>query len=233
MSLLSIIQNCSTAIGLIHPNSVIGNTEQYVRELLLFAQLEGKWLAKRHDFQILRGEQTFTSVAAETQTSAVPTDFLRFINETFWNRTQRKPMVGPLSAQEWSNTKATIVTPTDYCFRYTGGNILITPTPTAGHTIAYEYIKKNWCQSSGGTAQAAWTADTDTGIINETCIELGTIVRYKMSKGLPYDEDMAQYEAFILSEIMGDEPRGRVDLSGEKRGRVPGITVPESNWNVT
>ena len=37
-------------------------------------------------------------------------------------------------------------------------DILINPAPSAGHTFAYEYMSKNWCESSGGTDQAAWAA---------------------------------------------------------------------------
>jgi hypothetical protein len=233
MSLLTMLQDAAIKIGIAKPSTIIGNVDREVSELLAFAQEEGKWLSRRADWQTLNKEQTFTTTAAETQTGAIPSDFDRFINETFWNRSRVLKLTGPLSPQEWQNVKACTTAPITNCFRYSGSNILINPVPAAEETIAYEYISKNFCQSSGGTGQSTWQADADTGVLNELTMGLGVIVRFKISKGLPYDEDLAKYEAFVASDIMAEKPRATSDMSGEMVAKQPGVGVPGGYWGVT
>ena len=145
MTLLTTLQDVAVKIGIDRPSSVIGSTDTTVKELLSFAQEEGKSLSKANDWQILIKEQTFTTTATETQASAIPSDFDRFVNETFWNRSKYRTLTGPLTPQEWQAVKASTISPVTDCFRYRGGSLLIAPTPTAGETMAFEYVsKRTW-----------------------------------------------------------------------------------------
>lgn len=233
MTLLTMVADAATKIGVSTPTTVIGNTDTEVTELLAYAQEEGYDLMRRHDWQLITAEKTFTSVATETQTGAIPSDFDRFVNETFWNRSRYSRLYGPLTPQDWQAIKANGSSPITDCFRVRGSNILIQPVPPAGQTMAYEYIKNTFCQSSGATAQAAWAADTDTGILNEKTMSQGIVVRFKMSKGIAYDEDLAKYESMVANDILSEMPRGRVDLSYQSMSIRPSIGVQEGNWNVS
>lgn len=196
MSLLTICQNAADRLGIARPSSVINSTDNQTLRLLGYAQQEGKALQKEHAWQILVKEQSFTATATETQSSALPSDFDRWVDDTFYNRTRKRPVYGPLNAQDWSFSKAVVATVLIESFRQRGStsDILITPTPTAGDSYCFEYVAKNWCQSSGGTAQDAWAADSDTGIIDEECMTLGVVWRFKAGQGLDYAEEFRNYE---------------------------------------
>lgn len=231
MSLLTITRNAAIKIGVNVPSSVIDNTDQEIIELLAFAQEEGKELARRHDWQILRKEKTFTTLATEAQ-EALPSDFGRFVNETFWNRTRKHPLFGPLTPQEWQYNKNWASSPVTDSFTVRGGLILIDPTPTAGETMAYEYISKNFCQSSGGTVQSAWAADDDTGILDEYLIELGVIARFKLSKGLDATADVAKYDTQVMLLSGQERPKARINMASMGPRVGPNVIVPEGDWSL-
>jgi hypothetical protein len=75
-------------------------------QLLGLAQQEGKELARRHTWQRSSRKQTFTATATETQSTAIPSDFDRFIDETMFNRTRKRHVYGPLNPQEWQFQKS-------------------------------------------------------------------------------------------------------------------------------
>src|ERR1043166_849797 len=109
MSLLAIIQGACDRLNLVRPSTVVSNTtDENVRKLYGLAQQEGKAMARHATWQALTTEKTFTTVAAEEQTSAVPTDFDWYIPDTMFNRTLGRPFGEPLSAAEWQLAKASV-----------------------------------------------------------------------------------------------------------------------------
>ena len=234
MTLLTLVQDAAAEIGIRRPSAVVGSSDVEVIKLLRYAKKEGKELPIRGEWQQLRTQSTFTSLATETQTGMVPSDLARFVNETFWNRSARRRFYGPLNSQDWQTLKAMSSSPIVDTFTYYGSDILIQPVPTAGETYAFEYISTKYCASSGGTAQTVWTADTDTGRIPEELFTLGIIWRFKQGEGVPYQVDQANYEAQVRQYLTGNKPKRTVDMSGGNDwGRVPGIYVPEGSWNIT
>ncbi len=232
MSLLTLIQNASDRIGVVRPATVTTSADPQVIRLLGMAQQEGKALARRHDWKVMTKEQTFTSTATETQTAALPSDFDRFVDETFFNRTQRRPVWGPLSAQDWSLTKATVSTVIYEAFRQRGSStdLLFTPTPTAGESYAFEYVSKNWCVKSDTTEQSSWLSDTDTGILDEEIMTLGVIWRFKSAQGLDYAEEFRSYELMVAEQASRDGGKRTLNVGMNRPARS--LFVQEGNWNL-
>lgn len=232
MTLLSIVQDASDRLGLGRPSSVMASIDPLVVPLRGLAQEEGKTLAGRHTWQVLQTEYTFPTVNG-TVSYALPTGFGELIKDTVYNRTRRRRMVGDLSPSQWQETQASLVTMVNPAFRIRGNLFLISPTPTAAETVAYEYLSKNWCQSSISAGQPAWVADDDTGILNEELMTLGIVWRFKASKGLDYAEAMNNYEIEVAKAIFKDGARVTIDTSCTERDRVPHApTVPET-LNIT
>lgn len=228
MTLLTIARNAATRLGLPSPSSVVNSTDPNSITLLAMAQEEGKTLARRHEWQVLQTEHTF-STADGTSSYSLPSDMDRILKGTVFNRTRRRRMVGDLTPDQWQQTQASLVTMVNPAFRIMGGNFLISPTPTATETVAYEYISNKWCQSSGGTTQTEWSSDTDTGRLSEDLMTLGIIWRYRAAKGLEYGEAMDTYEIEVTKAILNDGARVRIDTSCAEYDRVPRAPqVPET-----
>jgi hypothetical protein len=221
MTLLTLVENAAIDLSLPVPTVVVTGTDPEVRLFLRCAQEEGRSLAGRHPWQAMTSEHTFTTVAADEQTSSIPSDFDRIIPETMFNRDRTRIVWGPITAMEWQQFKATLVTRVDPAFRIRGDTILITPEPEAGETVAYEYISKNWCESSGGTGQSAWAADTDVAKLNESAMTLGVVWRWRRAKGVEFSSAERDYERIVADLIMRDGARPRISAAQVPRERIP------------
>jgi hypothetical protein len=231
MTLLTIAQDACDRLSLPRPAAVISSNDQTAAVMRGLAQQEGKELARRVAWKALTAEHTFTTVATEAQDStAFPTSSSVRIDEwilpqTCFNRTSRRRMSGPLSAEQWQHYKSSLVTYVNPAFRIRGTSFLITPTPSAGNTVAYEYVTKRWCQSNAGAAQAAWTADNDTALLDEELHTLGIVWRFRKSKGLEYAEDFRAYEVAVEQAMMREGTRPRLSTDGMQHERIP--TAPQ------
>lgn len=214
-NLLAMIQNVSDRIGIPRPTLLVGSNDPQARTLLAMAQQEGVECARRHNWQSLINEATFSTVAS-TEGYTLPTAFDRFVEGSMYDRTQTRPMVGPLTPQRWQQMKATLSAGVWHAFRVRGNQILIMPTPTSVATIAYEYVSKYWCGASTDTTptQALWTADTDIGFVDDELTRLGIAWRFLRARGLDYSEAFRLYEDQLSGRISQDGGMRTLDLSG-------------------
>lgn len=215
MSLLTICQAAADEVKLLKPSTIIGNSAEEAITLLRYAKKVGNQIMKAAPWQALRMEKTFTALGQETQTSILPDDFDRFVAETFWDRSNTYLYSGPVSAVEWQGLKAKSYTGPIRKFAYRGDSILVIPAPAGGETLAFEYISKNWCESSGGAAQATWAADTDVALIDEELHTLGVIFEYLDGDGQPSGKAGAQYMAYFKELVRNDQPTAGVMKAGD------------------
>lgn len=225
------VQAVARRLNLNSPTTVITSSDKNIIQILSLANEEGMSLMRRHPWTILTAEKTFTGTADDVQVGAIESDFDRFIDESFYNRTQRRPVEGPISPQDWQQVQATTATTLIESFRVRGTDILITPTPNGTDEYAYEYISENWCATSGGTGQTSWAADTDVGILDEELMTLGIEWRFKAAKGFDYAELFRTYEMSVADKFLRDGGKRRLSF-GSRRSRRPGIFVPEGSWSL-
>lgn len=219
MTLLTIVQDASVLAGLPKPSYVVASNDPGTVAIFAMVNQIGRELMRKHTWQALQTEKTFTTLAQAEQTGAIEADFDRFINETMFNRTQNRRVYGPLSAQEWQQRQAgSFAGVTDY-YRQRGDAIIMSPTPTAGDTVAYEYISKFWVTGD----KVAMTADADTAILDENLLTLGATWRYLKSKGMDYAEDFRTYEIEVANAIAKDGGKATVDFGvpSSSYGPVP------------
>ncbi len=235
MSLLTIVQAATDRLGLARPVAVFSSNDDQVRILRALAQQEGNELARRGAWQRMVKEHTFTTVAAETQTGAIPSDFDRFVNETVWNYTEREPLIGPLSPAEWQWLKSSQVGPPDLHFRVRGNDFLMVPVPPAGEDIRYEYVSKWWIDADGdGEGESAvWTGDDDLVLLDEDVITLGIIWRFKKRNALPYEDEYNEHETQVAQLLGRDGGKRTLNMAGKRFLENPRYPrVPDGSWNL-
>jgi hypothetical protein len=166
----------------------------------------------------------------------MPSDFLWFITQTQWDRTNLWQLIGPTSPVRWQQLKSGVTTSGPRRrFRVKPvanvNRLFIDPTPgTTTNTLAFEYISKNWCQSAGGTGQSSWLADTDTGILDEDLLELGTKWQFLAAMRLPYLEEKNSYERYVAIAKANDG--GMPILSANMDAERPDINLPDINFTL-
>lgn len=231
MTLLTQVQSAMDRLSLPRTTVAFTATDLTVRNILALAQQEGRELARFGPWQQLRKEHTFSTVATEAQSSSIPTDFGMYCNDTAWNRTRKQQLIGPLDPMSWQRIVAMTTSPAVDTFTIRANGIRILPVPPASQTIAYEYISNNWCESSGGTDQNAWAADTDVGLLSEELMSLGIIWRYKKGRGMAWDVEYAEYQDQRAEFLGNSTMRQIVNMAGGV-WRIPpsGIIAPDGDW---
>jgi hypothetical protein len=234
MTLLSIVQEATARIALTQPTAVAGSTISIAQQMRSLAQQEGEELSRRYNWRALQVDQTFISTATESQTNALPTDWGRFVDGSFWNRDRRRPVNGPMRSSDWAELRGrNILPPIVEVFRLYGArNILILPVPTAGQTYAYTYITNQFCETSAGAGLEAWASDTDVARIPERLFVLGITWRFLQARGFDATAERATYEAQVVQAMAHDQGGRVLDFSGQAHWgpRIPAI--PEGSWSL-
>lgn len=214
-TLLQIVQAAANEMGLPTVATVVGNPDLQVSQMLALANRTGLELAAiEGGWNALRAEQLITLVPG-TANYAFPADFSYYVQDTFWDRSTKWPLAGPLSAVDWQLLRTGLYPGgINARYRIMAGQIYFDPVPSAADVIAIEYISSNWCQSAGAVKQALWAADTDTPLIADDLFVLGIKWRFKREKGFDYGEDMATYQK-ALDRI---HPRDKVTQNVYMRG---------------
>lgn len=230
MTCLSMIQTACRRLGLPAPSAAVTSTDQQVLQFLNLLNEEGEELAERYPWQVLQAEATFTTAATESQgaLSTLAPGFKYVLNDTIWNRTETRPLVGPLSPSGWQQRKGSNVTGPYSEYRIRGNELLLIPAPAAGLTVAFEYQSKNWVSLAAGSTASAFETDSDTALLDEQLMTQGLIWRFKAAKGFDYDEDFSKYERRV-TDAMGRDGTKPVLNAGGGPARM-GLIVPEGSW---
>lgn len=162
----------------------------------------------------------------------MPSDYDRQIDRTHWDKTQHWEMLGPENAQQWEwLTSGYISTGPRVRYRIFGGYFQIWPAQGTEHLLGFEYLSKNWANSSGGTAQSSFTADTDTCIYPDRLMVLGLKLKYFSVKGFDVTDYRRDYEA-QLSMAKSDDA-GSKSLSFAPRPSnvlISWSNIPDSGY---
>jgi len=234
LSLLSIVQTASNLCSLPQPATVINNGNQATQEMLSTLNVLGLELMRDTPWAVLRKEGSLTTLAAAEQATVATAwaDLDRFLPETFFNRTTRRKIFGPVTAQIWQWDRAVINQTVFDTIYLREGKLFLTPTPAAGEDIAFEYISKHWCQSAGGTGKPAFAADTDVGVLDEHLLTLGLIYRWKQQHGFPYAEDQQRFNLHAAKRFGQETPKAKLNLAGARPNDLVDPNVPDSSWTL-
>lgn len=237
MSVLSIIQDFARRHALAVPTGVIGSTDATTVQLYQILQDVVDEVVTESKFNVITREAVFTAVAAESQGSmdelaAAGYQYAYF--ETFFDRTLRRPLYGPLTETEWQEIKAIPNPGPFYKFRIRRNTLYINPAPTAPlSTIAFEYASSWAVESDAGVAKQNITEDTDVFVFPETILKRGLAYQWKQIKGLPYQEDKDTYYSLLNNYIARDKVKRRINLAHPHPVDIrPGVFVPSGNWPV-
>lgn len=241
MSLLSLVQDHCRVHALNIPSAVIGSQDTTVRQLLGLANSLIEDLIDESNWQAFTIQKLWTLIPGEDQGN-IGTDivgdggYLFAKNGTFYDRTQRRPLYGPVTDVEWQALKAIPNPGPWYKYRILGDHLLINPAPTAGNlsTIAFEYSSSWAVQNAAGTSRKPYfTDDTDNPVLPERIFKKGLAYRWKELKGLPYAPEQDRYYKMLNNYIARDKTARQYNMAEPNELMLsPGIFVPSGNWPV-
>lgn len=235
MSVLSIIQSHCRIHALAVPTSVIGSTNTSTVQMLAILSEVLEDVVTESKFNVITQEALFTATASEDQglmTTLAANGYQFAYFETFYDRTLARPLYGPIDESEWQALKALPNPGPFYKFRIVRNRLYLNPAPTAPLSqIAFEYAS-SWCVTTvAGAPKAEITLDTDLILFPENIIRKGMMYRWKLIKGLPYQEDQTQFYSLLNNYIAKDKVKRRINVANPYPTSIrPGVFVPSGNW---
>lgn len=235
MSVLTIIQTHCRLHALNVPGSVVSSTDAGTQQYLAILSQVIDELTTQSNFNVCNQEAVFTAQAQEDQgpmATLAPNGYQWALFETFYDRSLRRPLYGPLSETEWQQIKVLPNPGPFYKFRIKDDRLFINPAPAAPlSTLAFEYISSWAVRSSSGVLQASILADSDTVLFPENILLRGLAYRWKEIKGLPYQSDEQKFYDLMTNYIAKDKVKTRINLAHPKPSDIqPGVFVPSGNW---
>ena len=143
----------------------------------------------------------------------IPTDFDRYITETWWDRTNQWRLIGPDSPQMDQLLRSGIFTTGPRRrFRQVGRRpnaYRIWPPPFAGAApapgaLVWEYISKNWVQTGEDTFSDKMTVDGDICLLDEQIVVMGVKWQMWRIKGFEYASLQQEYIDAVSAKFASD-----------------------------
>lgn len=172
-------------------SDVFASTDPNILQLVALLKPTGRMLLEEHAWSQLQREATITTVNG-TANYALPSDYGRPVDQTHWNRTQKRPAPAGVSGQQWQLLQAVAVGGVAYqLLRNWLEEVHVWPTPTAAETIKYEYISRNWGAAS--FAKETPTANADIVQFDPHLFSRALLLRFLARKGFPLEAAEADY----------------------------------------
>ena len=222
MTVLAAIQEACGVIPLRQPSSVFGSSDREALELQRLANTVGRRIARAYEWQELTTLATINGNGATTA-FALPADYYKMPRDTkLWSSKLEQPYSHIMSLDAWLEMEVRSFNNIIGRWIIIGNMIEIRPAPASGETINYYYLSNNFVTSAAGPTANIFAADGDTFRLSETLLALAMIWQWRANKGLPYAENMQDYEDEKEREIAKN--RGpRLLLVGEQRLPVDAV----------
>jgi hypothetical protein len=205
-----IINRVAVEIGLVPiADPYASGADASFTQLTYLLNIAGEELTQAYPWEAMVRSHQILTLNTDTGDYPLPADFLYMINQTGWEHTNRVPLFGALSPQDWTYLKGRKLSDTTIyaSFRLKQNLFAIFPQPPPnGLDINFEYQSKNWvmkAQYSTTTFTDEATVSSDVVMYDKTLISRYLKVKYLEVKGLDSTkarDDFAQQFAFVTGK---------------------------------
>ncbi len=196
MTLLTAVNEVCDVVSLDQFASVYGSDDPNAQTMVALAQEAGDEIARRADWQRMLATHT-----AAGSPENLPSDYQRMTPGGAVRASTGDFFRPVTNSSQWAVIVGIPSTQAYYFVK--GQQILFSPAASAVGAII-DYVSKNWIQHDPSGPQATFTADDDTSLFPERLLVKGIIWRWKRQKGLPYEDNLAEFEADLVQEINAD-----------------------------
>jgi hypothetical protein len=224
MSVLSVVQSaCVSGIALTRPTSVFGSSVREMLELAGLVQEAAEMIASAYEWEVLNRITTITGDGTD-ESFDLPADFDRMLDRSqLWTSELETPL-SPISDRDtWLGLDIQSFDFVVNAWIKYGGQIHIKPALSNGTEVKYWYQSNLIVKPSSGANKAEFDNDTDTFRIDERLLKLALIWKWREMKGLPYAENMADYERALAKRIAQNKGSRIIRIG---RPTMPPETVP-------
>lgn len=216
-TVLQIVQNAAPKLGIAVPDALFSATGRTEVELRSILNEVAERIVRAHDWQALKTLETNTGDGS-TEGFDLPSDYMRMPKDgRVWSSRWQIPLTHVLG-DDWLMLDVQNYTAQPGVWTILGGQIKFNPVLTSTDTAKWYYISENFSVPSSGANKAAFSADTDTFILDDRLLQLMLIYEFRQRKGLDYAEDLVNAEV-ALSQAISDDKGARI-LTQRSRASV-------------
>ena len=230
MTILQVCQEALNEIGVDAPTTL--EAGELGAQLLAISNTCGRLISRRHDWETLTVEGTFTTLATELQvTFASDFPYLRkIVPHTMWNRSKQRVVIGPLSRQAVQRVSSDNFTPSFPTYYIRASKLYFPGSPDAGEEVYFEYLDNRFATATDGTTlKTAFTLNTDTPRLDDYMMVLAVRWRFLQRKGLEYGEAFREFEDYMEERIGNDLPSETLNMN--PRVSRDGGSSGEGDWH--
>ena len=161
--------------------------------------------------QYATGDGVQSVVCAQTAYD-LPADFETITNRTMWDKSKHWEMLGGEDAQQWQWLKSGYIsTGPRIRWRILDNQFQIWPIMNTQEYLGWEYRSKGWARSATGEIKNSFTADSDTTVLDDRIMVLGTKLKYFQIKSFDTTALMQDYQRYLSVAKAND--KGAPNLS--------------------
>lgn len=216
MTVLSVVQNFTTVVGMEVPSVVFSATTREMVEVQRAVNNAARQVLEEYDWQRLKKIATLTGDGS-TEDFTLPADYDRMIKDaTLWsNLFSFNNIIHILSSDEWlmlDTQNQTLVGP---FWTIYGDEIHLKPARSSGELVKYFYISNYVVKSAGSSVgdKTEFTSDEDSFVLDERLLRLNLIWNWKKAKGQDYTAELTDYQE-ALSYAVGKDKGSRQIVVG-------------------
>lgn len=194
MTILQVVQEAATVLGIDVPSLVYGSTTREMVEMQSLANEIARRIADNYDWERLKIVNQYDGDGIN-EAFDLPDDYDRMlITASVWSSEWTWNLNHILDSDQWLEMQVIPFTFIYGNWMIFGGQYHQLPVMPVGANVKFFYISNLIVQASDLSTKALFTADDDSFLLDERLLKLGIIWQWKASKGYPYAEDMANYE---------------------------------------
>lgn len=234
-TVLEIVKQVSRELGIPVPSAAVSALDTSTQQIVGLLKSAGYELSLFYNWEYLTEEWAPTIVDG-TDNYALPSDFVYFLDQTQWDRTNRWPLLGPKSAQEWQWLKGGLLSSGPRIrYRLKNNKLYLHPVPSSALNIRMEYIRNSWIEKTPQGSEvykSTITADTDIPLHNFWMLVKYVKLKFWTAKG--FDTVAYTNEFVTVFDSLTGKDKGAPILSLAPRTApllVGYHSVPDGNWN--
>jgi hypothetical protein len=236
-SALAIIRQVAGELGLNQPTSLVGTLDVQTSQLVALLNAAGNELLTYYPWEQLVKEWSFNTVNGQ-EAYTVPDDYSYFTDQTQWDRTNRWPLLGPKSPQEWAWLKGSLVAALPrQRWRMSGDRFIVWPVPGSNSfNFSMEYITCNWVNVNGLgiTFSSLVQNDADIILFDQWLVIKFVKLKFYELKGFKTVGVAADFQRTFNALTGKDTGADKLSLAPTFTSQYIGPnSVPDGSWNVT
>lgn len=226
MTLLSVCADVCKVIAIDVPDAVASSADREHVELLGVANEMAARISRGHEWQMFSAIHTMTGDGS-TEDFDLPANYDRMLlKASVWSSSLETALSPVTDLDRWLEMDVQSFDFIINAWTIYGGQMHIKPAMADGVTAKYFYQTNEFIRDSADTFKSSFTSDDDVFRLDEQLLKLGMIWQWRANKGLPYAEDMANYETLLSRLVMRDRGSrmlrvGKVRMSSDVTTAYP------------